>query len=250
MWTVADQQAQLQTSQFSAVLDIALPTQGLQELSFAGERLPSGALLGMSWATGLNPLSEIRDHYTSENSLVVRYADPGKDSHQMQLRWQFVHPQQDLPRGAVELVISLEASLLMQLPKWRTISRVSMRPVYGFGGEVSQTWQALSTSSTPEGEKSSPEEADCRMILCRFPGQDLSYVEMIHPRDPALSIFTDPKPGSEETICWGMQMAGDYLEKGVILRRRVRGVFLPAEQDEILAQEAYQQFLDLAPPLN
>ena len=88
------------------------------------------------------------------------------------------------------------------------------------------------------------------MILCRFPDQKLSYVEMVHPRDPALAILPSEESDNGESACWGMQMSGDYLEKGVILRRRVRGIFLPSERDEILAIEAYQQFLALAPPLN
>jgi hypothetical protein len=45
-------------------------------------------------------------------------------------------------------------------------------------------------------------------------------------------------------------MPDDHLEKGVILRRVLRGVFLPLEQDEVLAREVYQHFLTVSPPLN
>jgi hypothetical protein len=39
------------------------------------------------------------------------------------------------------------------------------------------------------------------------------------------------------------------LEKGVMLRARVRGVFLPRRQDESLAAECHAAFAAAEPPL-
>jgi hypothetical protein len=39
------------------------------------------------------------------------------------------------------------------------------------------------------------------------------------------------------------------LEKGVILRARVRGTWLPADRDESLAAASYRNFAALDPPL-
>jgi hypothetical protein len=39
------------------------------------------------------------------------------------------------------------------------------------------------------------------------------------------------------------------LEKGVILRARVRGVFVPRDRDETLVRAAWQAFVQSEPPL-
>ena len=48
--------------------------------------------------------------------------------------------------------------------------------------------------------------------------------------------------GEFPSIRW--QMFPESLEKGVIRRGRVRGVFLPREQDEQLARAAWRALVD------
>jgi hypothetical protein len=88
------------------------------------------------------------------------------------------------------------------------------------------------------------------MLLCRFPEQNLSYLEMVHCQTSWLQVFFPAPNSATEIVRWGLQMPDDHLEKGVILRRVLRGVFLPLEQDEVLAREVYQHFLTVSPPLN
>jgi hypothetical protein len=77
-------------------------------------------------------------------------------------------------------------------------------------------------------------------------------VEMIHPADEAGGVFFVAGLGVNQRPVAGSirhQLFASFLEKGVILRARLRGEFLPRERDADLAAEAYRQFLAAPPPL-
>ena len=247
---IRGQQAQLQTKQFSGTLDLTVPTSGLQQLCVAGQSLPKVQLLGVCLVNSSGDISEIHDHYSRNDSLIVRYGDSQQDRQQVQFQWHCINPQAGHVTAGLELIVSFEAPILTQLPAWTTTSQVSLQHTYCSGKDAQQPWKPLAEISTATNQDPSSTKNCSRMFLCRFPEQNLSYVEMIHPQESSLTILPDQKNSPIGTARWGVRMPGDYLEKGVILRKRVRGIFLPLERDEILAWETYQQFLALAPPLN
>ena len=73
---------------------------------------------------------------------------------------------------------------------------------------------------------------------------------MVHCQQPCLKVFPTAPDSATEVMRWGLQMPADHLEKGVILRRVLRGLFLPLNEDEALARKVYQHFSTVAPPLN
>jgi hypothetical protein len=88
-------------------------------------------------------------------------------------------------------------------------------------------------------------------VLFRSVVDATSYVEMIHPADEAGGMLSVGGMSGEpdHTTCTLHTLFASPLEKGVILRARLRGVFLPRERDTELAAEAYRQFLAAPPPL-
>jgi len=85
-----------------------------------------------------------------------------------------------------------------------------------------------------------------------WPDRSLRYVEMAHPHDVSRRILKSPgrlQPvlGSELSVRHGL--FGHDLEKGVIVRGRLRGLWVSTESSEKLIGQAYQRFLDLPPPL-
>ncbi|HMP59336.1 MAG TPA: hypothetical protein PKD86_08275, partial [Gemmatales bacterium] len=70
-----------------------------------------------------------------------------------------------------------------------------------------------------------------------------SYVEMVHPHD-GIGIETDGKGG------FRYRLFGHDLEKGVILRGRLRGLVLPRDGDEDAARAAYAEFIKEPPNLS
>jgi hypothetical protein len=79
-----------------------------------------------------------------------------------------------------------------------------------------------------------------------------NYVEMVHPHDAARRIVLSAEPphptfGRALAIRYGL--LGLDLEKGVVVRARLRGLWVPdADLDEVV-RSAFRQFVDLPPPL-
>ncbi len=81
---------------------------------------------------------------------------------------------------------------------------------------------------------------------------DPFYVEMVHPDDLARRISSAPDSGdlsltSAQTIRYAL--FGLALEKGVVLRARLRGCWIRSRSPEQDAAELYQEFLREPPPL-
>lgn len=88
-------------------------------------------------------------------------------------------------------------------------------------------------------------EPSCTLV--RLPGEAWSYVEMTHPSDPAECEVSSCADTGRAALRHGF-FSGS-LEKGVILRARLRGVFLPREADCDAASTAFAEWTAAAPPL-
>jgi hypothetical protein len=79
-----------------------------------------------------------------------------------------------------------------------------------------------------------------------------SYLEMVHPHDVArrMIVGTDP-PGTSARSAMATRygLLGHDLEKGVIVRGRLRGLWVPEEAVDEASRIAYRDFLSLPPPL-
>jgi hypothetical protein len=84
------------------------------------------------------------------------------------------------------------------------------------------------------------------LVLCRPIGHDWSYIEMSRADDCARIIVCRTRNRAE--VSFGL--FGLDLEKGVILRGRVRGVFVARKQDVDRALELYGAFADESPHLS
>lgn len=85
------------------------------------------------------------------------------------------------------------------------------------------------------------------LMIHRPPHSPVSYVEMCHPHD-GIGCFTDVHDDSAGSI--GFRLFGHDLEKGVILRGRLRGMIMPRERDEEEARRAYEHFVREPPNLS
>ncbi len=74
-------------------------------------------------------------------------------------------------------------------------------------------------------------------------GLDLRYVELVHPQDVTRTIREE----GAEACRYGL--FGYDLEKGIVLRARLRGLWLPAESADAEAAAHFGRFLLEPPPL-
>jgi hypothetical protein len=102
--------------------------------------------------------------------------------------------------------------------------------------------QGLTTLPPLEGDQLAP-----RVLPSPWPGGG-SYVEMVHPHDLARRITETSKISSlGHTTRYGL--FGHDLEKGVILRARLRGLWIISKAPERDALDRHEQFLHEPLPL-
>ncbi len=107
-------------------------------------------------------------------------------------------------------------------------------------------WAGLSVqtcSLLAEGSVARLARTNALMAVHRPKNHDASYVEMCHPHD-GVGLEVGPGPAVR------FRLFGHDLEKGVILRGRLRGLLVPREEDETAALQAYQRFLEEPPNLS
>ncbi len=73
-------------------------------------------------------------------------------------------------------------------------------------------------------------------LLWRLPGEQLTYVEMASTSD-SRQLSVEHQPGAPGISRW--DLFGDFLEKGVLRRARVRGALVPRAEDLRLTAACY-----------
>lgn len=86
------------------------------------------------------------------------------------------------------------------------------------------------------------------------PGRDSGgrYLEMVHPHDVARRIFwgqSQPDLASAGQLHIRYGLFGHDLEKGVIIRARIRGLWISGRDIAVLPPVALRDFLETPPPL-
>jgi len=232
VWKLAAAEARLDFGELLATIDLTRPELGLTGISYQGRGIEATALLGVAIQRRLAP--PIAEAYIRQRDLVVTYTQTPELPFRVQIYWRAASGPAGNP--AIDLQVSVQTSLLDSRPALTTATSL---------GDA----QRLHLVEGAGGESQPPSHG---YDLLRPADSQASYVEMIHPADAAggalfvagLGVNQRPETGSVSH-----QLFASFLEKGVILRARLRGVFLPRQGDSELAAEAYRQFLAAPPPL-
>ncbi|MGC8638880.1 MAG: hypothetical protein ACP5XB_03250 [Isosphaeraceae bacterium] len=75
------------------------------------------------------------------------------------------------------------------------------------------------------------------------------YLELAHPHDVARRIIEGQMPVASGDLSIRYGLFGYDLEKGVIVRGRLRGLWVPRDMADELSLQAFHDFLELPPPL-
>jgi hypothetical protein len=116
------------------------------------------------------------------------------------------------------------------------------------GRESASTLQRLTTLPVP----ASPQGVMPRILVLPESPEDACYIEMVQPNDCARRIIREPAaepsvPGMILSTRYGL--FGHDLEKGVVLRARLRGLWIRSKTPEVDARARYEQFVREPPPL-
>jgi hypothetical protein len=209
-WTFDGRRATLASGPLEGVVDVTTPRHGLEDLKFKGAKL-HGSLLAVDID------GEASDAYVRGEDLVVTYRETPERPFSVQVYWTAMAGQ------GGELI--LDATVSIQTRAWEAYPRVTI-------------------ASSLNGAECMPgDEADAALL--RLSGVDWTYAEVALPEDFVLS-----DAGGEPTAAatrW--TFAEQFMERGVIRRRRVRGAFVPRNADDAAASRLFAALRAEQPPL-
>ncbi|TWU28550.1 hypothetical protein [Bythopirellula polymerisocia] len=239
MWQLRGHDALLKTGSFSAHLNLQRPVLGLRTISAESVSL-TGSVLGIGLAQGFSEqglsINEGFDCFVRGRDLVARYPETHSQPFSLDVYWRVEITDSRLV--IIDAIVSLQTSLLESYPKVQTITSIHAK----------EAW------FVPDSHKkarliSSGQELTCDEfagVLLRGAKGSWSYLEMTHPEDLGTWQAVDDQSDS-----WTLQrtLGGEFQEKGVIRRLRVRGLFIPREGDIETAPRLLKDFASSLPPL-
>jgi hypothetical protein len=234
------------SSQLALSVDVLHPQLGAHNLRVRGIALSGWRLLA-----ALRTESEwglpLADSYVRGTDLIAAYEPQGGQQVRPQIYWRFISsPSSTAPRCGLELIVSVQTSLLHSEPRMIVESDLSDAEIWRMEREEENGFTSLDATA----EIVDCTQADCLSVFVFRPlARDFSYVQMVHPSDfhrTTLSFERQEKRGRIRIV---HDLFPDPLEKGVIRRGRVRGWFVDRADDLRAAVECYRQWLDEPPPL-
>jgi hypothetical protein len=234
-WQLTQSNARLDIGSLKAVVDLDNPALGIHDLRWNAMPI-AGSLLGVTVAEESAPPSSLStagiDRYVRGSDLVANYPQNQSQHFTLQVYWRLEPRDADLL--VIDTIVSLQTSLLECFPKAVLTTQLPQGEVRAITDDESRSWaiDERLTSDLPTG------------LLVRCHNQPWSYFEMTHPTDlGSWRVSHDDGTQMEH------ELGGEFQEKGVIRRLRVRGAFLHHENDEQIARHMVAEFADSEPPL-
>jgi len=186
------------------------------------------------------------ESFARGGDLIARYADWPEVAMQAQLAWRTASPFFANVLAAIELVVSVETSLLDICPTMAIVSQVPAQTALNLPLRSSETFANIDRGEVLAGA------AATGCYLFRLDNPHLSLVQAVHPVDaPKNRVEPLPDTTGQETNNYLLrhELFAARLEKGVILRARVLTALIEREADEAAAKALYDAFLEQPLPL-
>jgi hypothetical protein len=254
-WQLDATTAQLIGSQIGATIDLSQPARGLA-VSISDIAPNQFALQTLGIEIGdKKTLSHARlDAYVRGPDLVATYDESPPAQLRTQGYWRIVAPAEFATHdasavvAAFDLILSVNTSLLDNNPQSRVSSKIAaietvFELVADAAGKPAFREVDLAKSSSTAGRIDRTLGTGC--FVARIGTSEFSFVQMVHPVDFGGAILDV----NQQPLAISHQLFQQRLEKGVILRARVRAAVLRRRDDLSTAQAAYERFANAEPPL-
>ena len=233
LWQLTDSIATLESNDLRARLDLKRPRAGLQFKRMRKDSRLEFNIFGIAQEAVQSTDVVKLDAYVRGRDLVALYDESQPDHLRTQAYWRVLSAS-DLSASctpesvitAFDLILSVNTNLLDSDPQVTVQSTVPSK------GLVSH----LDVGSAREASA----------VLVRLADENLNYLEIVHPTDACRSWIDESGPAHTQINHLLFQRR---LEKGVILRARIRAAIVVSEEAEKLAAEVYEHFAASEPPL-
>lgn len=238
-WKLNPPRAQCEHSGLKATLDLRSPHKGLQ--------LAEGCqVLGVRCLG--DELLEPSDCYQRGADLVATYPHRPEFPVRVQIYWRVVSPEQLPPHAAgIDLQVSVQTPLLAACPRVTASSELRTSGACRLLDESLGRFVPLDPVGAGSPNAGQPRPGCTLVRGAALDGR--SYVEMVHPQDDSSNAAEWSGQQPTKQLRLSHTLFADSLEKGVILRARLRGILLPQSGDEAAALNAYASFIAAELPL-
>jgi hypothetical protein len=255
-WKLEKELASCYAGNFQLKVSLSEPFRGASLRWEESGRAPFEAnLFQLQWPwkteTEAEPGSEpISEAYVRHQDLVITYQQRAPRTVRPQVYWRSLSsgrtsPPQEL---GLEFLLSLQTDRLASEPKCQLVTEflgehcVLHAPPTGLES-TGTVWQPV-----PPVERVELTSAACRpCLLFRPTGSDWSYLEMLYPGD--FTHVAVERRGIVGSTGSRWTLFDEDLEKGVIRRARLRGMLLHRENDHVVAEQLWNEFLQSELPL-
>jgi hypothetical protein len=240
-WKLDHCRAQLELERLTGAIDLTRPADGITELVGPQGPMVAARLLGVAipgFVAGER--DALIECYQRGPTLAVAYRESARWPARLDAQWRLI----SLPAGAmaIDLILSVRTYSLSCQPTLSVFTAIRSDEVVA----VDLEGRRCGLQITEDGWTSLGTPATCCLVFRR---PEMSYAQMVHPGDFSRDELLCP---AERIVPqqYRHQLFPQPLEKGVIVRTRIRGVLLPRDEDLCLAAIAAQQFAAEEPPLD
>jgi hypothetical protein len=233
----------LHMERFAAALDPRHPASGIASVLVDGVAFDEFHALGLELVSS----GDAAEHYIRGGDLIASYVNRPAPEMRSEAYWRVESHARFGAIAAIELVASVQTSLLDGSPLLSTRSQLIACEAFQL---VDAAQAAFARIVPPTGDEQ-PAEAggNAHCYLFRLPGRRYSYAEMVYPSDSHRSQWDGWLHGTDYRIRLRHELFPERLEKGVILRARVLGVLLDAKDDKAATVRHWESFLSEKLPL-
>ena len=248
-WFLDDSLAALRIGPLTAALDLTRPALGLSAVRYHDQPLALSLLALEAPTPAQLDETSLLERYVHCDTLVASYRESPAWPVRVDGRWR---AGVEGPLTVLDMVVSVRTPLLDSRPEMAVRSTVAATGAWRLVAAVAGRFEPWSPEPSPQGSRHTPcaaldgDTSGC--LLFRLPGDAWSCAAMVHPAD-LTRVELDADAGEPRTFRVAYRLFSGRLEKGVILRARVRCLLLPRDNDLSLAAAHYASFMAAEPPL-
>lgn len=255
MWTIdpACTTARLQLADLTGEIDLARPWLGFRPQNVPAEESAGiKSLLGIDLPSGAAERTELApvEFFVRGDDLIATYPE-SSGCLRLQIYWRALRGNSQGQVMGLELIVSVQTDLLDSQPVLFVRSELGpgRLQVLGPTGSGAAKLNAVSDSATDNRTEWCPSPPACMFVPANA---KLAYLEMPFPLDTRRTTVGRLSTLSGSAPSWVVEheLMREFLEKGVIRRCRLRGMFVPiGDATSAKVTAAVEQFRASAPPL-
>ena len=244
-WSLAEKTAKLNLEGLQAELRLATPESGLSNIKVGHEHLP-GKMLQVCFVPSIVESAETApsESYVREQDLVADYPASQHFPFRSWVYWRILPTTENPALAALESIVSTQTDLLDSHPKVAVKNSLPAIELWRLKSLEKAELKQISLSKSDTQRVHHTQGPGC--YLWRLSGDRYSYAEMIPPSD---FCSTEIRRDEQGLVSVSHQLFDRSLEKGVILRARVRGILLERGSDAVCAMNWYRDLLRSELPL-